>query len=394
MNEKDILFKDTCVDSSYGTLHELAEVIRYIDEKQIMTCIFEMGWTEEKIQKFIDAIGIYHAKLRYESNSLKEFSKNFNRKYATDNNKCFNTAERMFSEIQGTLKNSIRVFLKFTKQINARKAFNIRDRKRIPVYRISNLFEKYRQQYFSFFDSDYVAPIVKQLCNVLLNFFADIREVMLLCKKVIRKEASIRKNPTKCRQIFEECYNDVEKFTRTFVKELKDNKDYQINDPMVKELNETSETDNCIAEWFHKKSESEFTTFVIQDKLYKAKNQGISPKETLLWKNDYGKISKVRKVIEYFDEMMPKGQYDKTTEKHKLDGKMMAMLTYWAIGDDGEKKLFHKYFSETYKGCYQTIHYKTLCSSYSEIKNNEKTNIIMKFENFYNKFRTKKEKIA
>ena len=76
MNEKDILFKDTCVDSSYGTLHELVDVMKYIDEKQIMTCIFEMGWTEEKIQKFIDAIGIYHAKLRYESNSLKEFSKN------------------------------------------------------------------------------------------------------------------------------------------------------------------------------------------------------------------------------------------------------------------------------------------------------------------------------
>ena len=54
MNEKDILFKDTCVDSSYGTLHELVDVMKYIDEKQIMTCIFEMGWTEEKIQKFID----------------------------------------------------------------------------------------------------------------------------------------------------------------------------------------------------------------------------------------------------------------------------------------------------------------------------------------------------
>lgn len=394
MEAKKILFKDTCVDSSYDTLEELGNVIRYIDKKQIMSCLLDGGWTKDKIQKFIDTIHVYHAKLRYESNDLKEFSKNFNRKYATDNNECFNTVERIFSEIQGTLKNSIRVFLKFTNHINVRKAFAVREREHIPIYKISSLSSMYRQEFFSFLNSDYVLPIVKQLCEVLLDFFVDVREVMLLCKKVIRKESAIRKNPTQCRQIFEQCYNEVEKLSRTMVKELKDNKEYQINDPMVKELNETTETDSCITKWFHKKNKAEFMNFVVQDKLYKAKNQGISTNETLLWKNDFEKIFKVRRVIEHFDEMNPKGQYDKKTGKYKLDGKMVAMLTYWAIGDSGEKKLFLKYLDETYKGDYQIINYKTLCSSYSGLSKKDKENIIIRFENFCNKCKTKIEDIA
>ena len=113
----DFRLSDTNVDPSYETLNELLDVIKYIDQNKIMSFAFENGWTEAQVQKFILRVSTYHSKLKEEKFSLKEFSKDFNKKWATDNNECFTTVENIFSKIQETLKESMRVFLTFSYRV-------------------------------------------------------------------------------------------------------------------------------------------------------------------------------------------------------------------------------------------------------------------------------------
>lgn len=350
----DFRLSDTNVDPSYETLNELLDVIKYIDQNKIMSFAFENGWTEAQVQKFILRVSTYHSKLKEEKFSLKEFSKDFNKKWATDNNECFTTVENIFSKIQETLKESMRVFLTFSYRVKLKM---LRRQVQLPAYKGSVLGSMYRQRFIPFVETDLVSPLVSDLCSTTLDFFVDVREVLLLCRKVIRQEARIRKDPSKLSAIFDECYNQVLKSSSITIESLKKMDSFQVTNPKVKELNETKDKAKFLANSFHTQTESEWTDFVIQDKVYKARNEKSHPLEEQLWGKDWEKIKKVRLAIKYFDEMKPKGSINNREGKYRLKGKAVAMLMNWCCitNEDNRKGIFMKYFNDTYKGQFLPI---------------------------------------
>lgn len=350
----DFRLNDTCVEHSYGTLNELLDVIKDIDKNKIMSYAFEDGWTEVKVQKFILRVGTYHSKLKEEKFALKEFSKDFNKKWATDNNECFTTVENIFSKIQETLKDSMRIFLTFSNQIKSKMNRRLMQ---LPAYKGSVLGALYRQRFIPFIETGLISPVVDNLCESILGFFVDVREVLLLCRMVILQEARIRKNPSKLSAIYEECYSQVSKSSSITIENYRKMDNFQVTNPKVKELNETKDMAKFLADCFHTQTESEWTDFVIQDKVYKARREDLHPLEEKLWKKDWEKINKVRLAIKYFDSMEPKGSMNNIEKKHRLKGEAVAMLMNWCgITDEDKKKgLFMKYFKETYKGQYLPI---------------------------------------
>ena len=101
-------------------------------------------------------------------------------------------------------------------------------------------------------------------------------------------------------------------------------------------------------------------------------------------------------MISCFDELKPKGQKDKATEKFKLNGKWLAKLMHWAINGYGiEMKDFVDFFNGEYKGIYQKIEYATVVAAYSGMKKEEKDTCVIEFENFLNrKAQEERQKIA
>lgn len=349
----DYRLNDSCVDHSYDTLNELLEVIKHIDKNKIMSFAFEDGWKEVDVRKFILKVASYHAKLRYEKFNLEEFSKDFNKKWATRNNECFSTVELIFTDIQETMKSSMRIFLRFSKKMKSRIPF-VNGRRMLPAYKGTGLASDYRQLLIPFIESDIVSPLVKDLCDGVLNFFVDVREVLLLCRKVIRQEARIRKDLSRLSAIFESCYNEVAESCRTTIESLKKMESFQVTNPKVKEMNETKDIAKFLANSFHTQTDSEWTDFVIQDKVYKARKEALHPLEEKLWGKDWDKIIKARLAIKYLDELEPQGSINTKENKYRLKGKVIAMLmTCLGITDEDKRKgIFIKYFKDTYKGQY------------------------------------------
>ncbi len=352
-----ILGDKTCVEHSYDTLNELLNVVKHIDQNKIMSFAFEDGWKEEQVRKFILQIGVFHSKLKVEKYDLEEFAKIFNRRFATSNNECFTTVESIFSEIQNTLTFSMRVFLKFSKQTKARTPFVNGRRMQLPAYKGSGLGADYRQLLIPFIEADIVSPTVKELCKVTLDFFVDVREVLCLCKKVIRQEARIRKDPSKLSFIFQSCYDEVCKSCSVSIEAFKGMEDFKITNPMVKEVNETKNLEECLANRFHTQTDKEFQEFVIQDNVYKERKKKLHPLEEELWGKDWIKIEKIRIIIKCFDELNPKGSINNKEGKYRLKGKVVAMLMRWCGITDEHKnrRIFMKYFNETYRGEYLPI---------------------------------------
>ena len=353
----DFRLSDTCVEHTYSTLDELLKVVQDIDKDKIMSFAFEDGWTETQVKKFILKVGTYYAKLLEELYSLKEFSKVFNKQWATNNNSCFTTVETIFSQIQETLKDSMRIFLTFSKKIRLRMPYINGRRMQLPAYKNSGLGLVYRQKLIPFAETEIVSPLVSDLCKTTLDFFVGVREVILLCRKVIRKEARIRKNPSQLSAIFDECYNQVIRSCSITIEYLKEVDGFQVTNPKVKEINETKDMAKFLAESFHTQSVPEWQDFVIQDKVYKERKKKLHPLEEVLWGKDWIQIEKVRLAIKYFDEMNPKGSINNKVGKYRLKGKVVAMLMRWCgITDEHKNKgIFMKYFNETYRGEYLLI---------------------------------------
>lgn len=386
----------TCVVGAYDTLNELLEVVENIDKNKIMSFAFEDGWTEDKVRRFVRQINTYHSKLQLEKHDLEMFSRTFNKKFATDNNECFSTVETLFSKIQKTLKNSMKIFLNFSHRAKMRMPYVGGRRIQLPAYRGSGLGLDYRQLLIPFIETDIVSPAVKDLCEITLDFFVDVRESLSLCRKVIRQEARIRKNPSKLSSIFQSCYDEVYRLCEVTIETLKKMDDYSITDPMVKEINEPQSIEKCLANRFHTQTESEFMQFVIQDSIYKAKKEDLNPLEEVLWGGDWNKITKVRLAIKYFDEMNPQGSINNKKKRHRLKRKSVAMLMNWCgINDEDRLKgTFMKYFKKAYKGNYLQIRENTVYEAFNNWEEDEYKEFEKELNHLVEEKRQKEEKAA
>lgn len=389
----DYRLDDTCVEHSYKTLNELLDAITNIDQQKIMSFAFEDGWSEVKVQKFILKIGTYHSKLKEELFSLKEFSKDFNKKWATDNNQCFSTVENLFSKIQETLKESMRVFLTFSNKMKIRMHGK---QMQLPAYKVSVLTSMYYQRFIPFVETNIVTPIVSDLCEATLDFFVDVRAVLVLCRKVIRQEARIRKDPSKLSAIYDECYEQVLKSSKVTIESFNKLDAFQVTDQKVIELNETKDISAFLAKCFHTQTESEFNDFVIQDNVYKARKEKLHPLEDKLWKKDWEIINRVRLGIQHFDEMEPKGSIDNKDKRYRLKGEAVAMLMKWSgiTNEDKRKGQFMKYFKDTYKGKYKPIGDNAVYNAFDGWKEREYKIFEEKLNGIVESYKQKDEVVA
>ena len=73
-------------------------------EGRYLNAIHECHLKKEDILGVTEYVKEYITKLNREYLALARFALSFNRKYATDNNKCFDTAEKLFGKIRTTGK--------------------------------------------------------------------------------------------------------------------------------------------------------------------------------------------------------------------------------------------------------------------------------------------------
>ena len=100
----------TIVDKTEDGLQEIIDAVEQFEEDRFLASLSVRRHTSYDIQQTILMVREYQAKMNREVLALNRFSETFIQEYATDNNKCFETAQRLFNHIRSTICASRKVF--------------------------------------------------------------------------------------------------------------------------------------------------------------------------------------------------------------------------------------------------------------------------------------------
>ena len=101
--------------------------------------------------------------------------------------------------------------------------------------------------------------------------------------------------------------------------------------------------------------------------------EGLSTIESKLFNEDLNTGKWIHNVIVHFDELNPKGRFDKKLQKHKVSTKHVAMLMLaFNITRFCDKKEFvENCFFEEYKGIYGKANYSTINEQYKNLSKDD-----------------------
>ena len=339
----------TIVDKSDESLLMIIETAKNFDENKYLQGIYECRFKKEKIMSFTEVVKECHAKLRREYLALADFAVKFNKMYATDNNKCFETAEHLFNRIRSSISGTKRIYKKFCK-VSRKKWVENADRPvEKSIFKRSALAKAlYTEDMFGMVSYD---ECVNILYEELEGFFKDLVVGLALCHMIIQEEAAIRSAPERCMELYRQCCDEAEQSARLLVKTMKENRVERVSQDEFQERRKKARSlQEFVCENFHEMNLSEFQIHVVSELLHKGQANGLTEIETALWPSGNERIKDIRLIIAHFDELESEGQ------KGKLDGKAVTTFMKWCGVGEGKEKLFvEDYFNKEYKGELATL---------------------------------------
>ena len=311
-------------------------------------------YSVDEVQMLTTDVRECHAKLQKEIVALVKFSQDFNKQFATDNNKCFDTASRLFNRIRSSIAGTKKVYKKFCPRV--RRQGPVRDgiEQRPSVFTHSMLS---RGEYMlTMFGTEGYHECVEMLCQAMEAFFQDLVTGLRLCRDVMQQEREIRGDYPRVMSIYEDCCQTVVSESRDFMQMLESQRDLAL-DEMTQKKSSAPSVQAFASETFHTANRSQFKKHAVIDAINKGKRNGLTDIESLLWNNNLEFVKQVRLAIERFDELQPGGQMDRKVGKRKLSATYVAMLMKWCgiTGSGKEKQFVEEYFNSTYHGLYKTI---------------------------------------
>lgn len=336
----------TIVEKTEDGLQEIISAVEQFEEDRFLASL-SIRHHPYDIQQATLMVREYQTKMNREVLALDKFSETFIREYATDNNECYETAQRLFNRIRSTISASRKVFRKTCPIV----------RKPIPgnpsIFKRSVLsFGICQRDLFGVSTYD---EAVKVLYEDLRTFFVTVITTLLLCRKMIQEEMMVREDDKLCLAIYKECCEKALMGVKEF------NEAHRLNELPETELLRKKEKAKSLTAYvrenYHKFGSIEFETAVRIEAVRKARNQGLTDDEARLWPKDHEKALRVRRAIGRIDRMEgAEGQ------KGKLNGALMAEFIKWCgVAEGIEKNMYETYFCTTYKGRLKLLSWSTIC---------------------------------
>lgn len=349
----------TAVEGDYAFLDEMKKCALRINEQQIFSHIFLGRYKEKDVEDLIEDIGFIRIRFQKERREIAEFAEDYNSMYATDNNGCFSVVFKFCRLLRATLRGAMAIFRNFC----ARKSHRLicRDGKqvRLSVHTHSDLGAQYTQMLIPFNEEELIPPKLRELSNLLIDFFVEITDVIGICSKVMSEEIKIRKDYPRLKRIYDDTIEEIQEMGLVALNIINcpDSID-EVEDTMTREMLQTGEDglNDILPKYFHKKTLKELRSHYLLLQAFQAKFAFTPTEEekTIFGKDNWDKIMKIRLAIKYFDDMEPKGSINHSKGIHRLKGKSIAMLLNWCgiMYEDRCKGAFMKYFNKNYKGEY------------------------------------------
>ena len=337
----------TIVDKSEDGLEEIIGAVEQFEEDRFLASLSVRRHTPYDIQQATLMVREYQAKMNREVLALDNFADTFIKEYATDNNKCFETAQRLFNRIRTTICASRRIFRKTCPIVRKLMA------DRPSIFKRSVLSYGFCQR--DLFGVNSYEEAVKILYEDLRTFFTTVVSTLVLCRRMIHMEMAVREDDQMCLAIYKDCRDKalagVKEFTDMFGNTALPGNELLQRKQKAKSLSSYAK------ENYHKFDSTAFKMSVLVEAVRKGRNSGLTDDEARLWPNDHEKALLARRVIEQLDRMEgAEGQ------KSKLNGNLMVEFVKWSgVAKGMEKNMYETYFLKTYQGRLKPLSWSTIC---------------------------------
>ena len=192
-------YYNTVVDHNEETLSMLIKYAQKgIELPNILEAISMKQMSELDIWNLVIELRMKKDLMNREAIALADFSENFNKMYATDNNKCFEVAQRLFGKIRSTISGYKAVVKKFCPSPGTKRSAKF---VRPSSFARTVIFN--RQWYGDLFPETY-PEAVRSLYQELTDFFALTTVTLALCHRVIMDENRIRNNYFILKRIYDD----------------------------------------------------------------------------------------------------------------------------------------------------------------------------------------------
>lgn len=331
---------NTIVDNNQDTLEEIVRVMEGLSEDRFIEGIALKHHDRFEIQQTADMIKEYQCRINREARALVRFSEDFIRQFATDNNKCYETAEKLFTKIRSTLACLLKIFKKTTPYHRGKKGVYVVSKQ--PLYKKSKLSEKQIQQ--DLFGLKSFPDSARDLYSALDTLFSTSTAMLTLCHQIIEKEKQTREDPVLLRKIYNDTCNELMKSFSVFRDFISPNQELPEN-AMV-ECRKKAKTENeFLRNEYHRHDRKEMTTFLIIDNVRQARSNGLTEVEAKFWPKNTHKALVVRKVIDNFDLV-----HGVEGQKGKLSPHVVLEFLKWCdVQECMEKRLFQELFLPKYQ---------------------------------------------
>ena len=328
---------NTIVEKNEEGLRTILRAAEKFNEDRFLDGIRMRSYTAEDIQQMTGKVRVFLVRLELVSRALARFAETFLQQYATDNNECFETAQKLFNRIRSTVSASRKVFKKTCPTL----------RRRQPVMEHPSIYSRsvlsrngYNQDLFgieSFEES------VQTLYCELRSFFIRLVNTLILCHEIIKKEREIMADATRCTQIYEDCERKLMDSVKEMLKYFPQTKDLPSSE-MAERKSKARSKQEFYKENYHKWNSTDFKLTIASDLVRKGRNNGLTDLETSLWPKNYEQAFRVKGMISRIDQLE-----GITNANGKITGGTMVELVKWDRVEPKNEKAFYEYFCDEYK---------------------------------------------
>ena len=353
----------TIVEKNEEGLNLILEAARQFCEERFLHSVFSNNMTKYEILRLTSHVNTRQSRFSEEIISLVTFANKWLDSYATDNNSCYDTAERMLNKIRVTISVAKKVY----------KATCRRTTRQLPNMVNCSVFN-YSELSKSSFTPDFFGCVsyddcVAELYQILEKFYKDLCVGLTLCRLMIRLEAEKRNSP-EIMDIYNKAICEMTKEAKELIEIYKGAGIEVPLDDLSKAIRDCDDRLMVIAGNYHALDKRTMKMHVARQLQEKSKSTGLTVDEHILWPNQPDNVIIYRNMAQHYDEISPKNK------DGKLNSYEVAAFMSWTGIKENENKTttFAKWLRENYRGQYALPAANTLNKAKNKVNLNNADN--------------------
>ena len=380
-------YSSKITDPSQG-IDSIIKAASKFNANSFLYALLYKNWDEEKITSMCTEVKTHRGRLENEYQNLRQFALTFNKEFATNNNKCFDTALKLLNKLRSGVSETKKLFQRFCPRAHKDK-FNTIDKSRtFSAFEYSLISsESYQLTIYKF---DGYPECVSNLYFEMEQFFALLLQSINLCKQVIEDENTIRKDKIYCKTLFYNFCEDIISKIGDIVNIIKIDSEVfsEKNNLAIASMSQFADIETWAQHGFHNYDKKDVKILAIKQFIEQNNEYDLTLIEKALFGNDVKKVYVIRAIIQDFDSFLPDSY-----SREKLPADYIRKFFIY-IGVKNQK-LATEYFNQVYKSSpnkkHEVVKYGAINGQSSKVLKNENEYssfvfaLNSRFESTYNK---------